>query len=425
MVFHPREGWSEGGVRRPRDDAGMSRRDFLSAAGSGAAALGLGGLLAACGGTAKGSTGTGGTNAGNGGIPLARPGSPVKWPIYSDNKPIASNLAIEEGADLQVYNWVAYINPQVIKDFEKKFKCKVTVTTFNTMSEALSKLATHEIPFDVFFPTIDVLGPLIETKVISPMNHSYVPNIVNAWPEFTNPFYDQAWQYTVPYTIYTTGIAWRKDHVDINPYQLANGWDMPWMGAKYKGKVAILDDYREGISLGLLRNGVYDLNTTDTSKVAASLQALQELQSATAVQIDNNDYTNLPGGKIWIHHAWSGDIASAANYMQKGVSVDVVGYWFPTDGRGPVANDLISLVNGGKYPVLAHTFINYMLGVNTVFENISWNGYMQPLSAVTPQALVSQQILPPSLMSTAVVPSYFDRGIMELEIDAAATANWE
>ena len=38
----------------------------------------------------------------------------------------------------------------------------VRVTTFNTMSEAISKIQSGELDFDVFFPTIDVLGPLVE-----------------------------------------------------------------------------------------------------------------------------------------------------------------------------------------------------------------------------------------------------------------------
>ena len=42
---------------------------------------------------------------------------------------------------------------------------------------------------------------------------------------------------------------------------------MPWQ-AKYKGRVAILDDYRESISLGLMKNGVFDLNTTDYKQIA-------------------------------------------------------------------------------------------------------------------------------------------------------------
>jgi spermidine/putrescine transport system substrate-binding protein len=206
---------------------------------------------------------------------------------------------------------------------------------------------------------------------------------------------------------------------------MKSGWDLPWASSRYRGRVALLDDYREGLSLGLMHNGVFDLNTTDPGKIAAARQSLQELQSLVSVRIDNNDYTDVPDGKTWIHHAWSGDIAAAASYVPKGTPVDVVGYWFPPDGKGPVANDTIVALASGQNPVLAHEFLNYMLEVRTVFTNISYNGYMQPLTAVTPQKLVSEGILPASLMSTAVVPSYFDRGVMELELSPAVTSMWE
>jgi spermidine/putrescine transport system substrate-binding protein len=292
------------------------------------------------------------------------------------------------------------------------------------MSEAISKLETGELPYDIFFPTIDELGKLVDGKLVRPLNHSYIPNISQAWKEFENPFYDQHWRYTAPYTIYTTGISWRKDLVDENPYTMADPWAMPWQ-PKYKGKVAILDDYREGISLGLMKEGIFDLNTTDPSQIAKSLAQLQLLNSEVAVQIDNNDYTNVPDGHSWIHHAWSGDMAAAASYMPKGVNVDVVGYWFPPDGKGPVANDLITILTAGKNPVLSHLFINYMLDLPNVLENISFNGYMQPIEGVTPTVLVKEQILPPSLLSTIVLPSYFDRGVMELALPASADAAWE
>ena len=51
--------------------------------------------------------------------------------------------------------------------------------------------------------------------MIRPLNHSYIPNIANTWPDYRNPFYDQDWQYTTPYSIYTTGMAWRKDKVNL------------------------------------------------------------------------------------------------------------------------------------------------------------------------------------------------------------------
>jgi len=293
------------------------------------------------------------------------------------------------------------------------------------MNEALAKLASGKVNFDVFMGvTVDVLGQLIEQKLIQPLNHSYIPNITQAWADFTNPFYDQRWQYTVPYTIYTTGIAWRKDHVPEDPYTMANPWAMPWQ-AKYKGKVAILDDYRESISLGLMKNGIFNLNTTSPTQIQGAQQQLQNLIQLTDAHIDNNDYTEIPGGQTWIHHAWSGDIAAAESYMQKGVPVDVVGYWFPTDGKGPVANDTNTVLRTAQNPVLAHLFLNYMENLPNVLTNIGFNGYMQPVAGVTPQRLVSEGILPKSLMSTVVLPSYFRRGVSELQLPIPTNQLWQ
>jgi len=410
---HPREGWRDG--TRPSifgsSGSGPSRRDFLRGGAASAVLLGgAGSLLAACG-SSSGTSGSATTA-----IPLPRPSHPVTWPIFSDNKPIKSGLTAEKGATLKIYNWVAYVNQQCLNDFAKKYNCHVQVTTFNTMNEALAKLASGKVNFDVFMGvTVDVLGQLIEQKLIQPLNHSYIPNITQAWADFTNPFYDQRWQYTVPYTIYTTGIAWRKDHVPEDPYTMANPWAMPWQ-AKYKGKVAILDDYREGISLGLMKSGIFDLNTTNPSQITASQQQLQNLIHLTNAHIDNNDYTEVPGGQIWIHHAWSGDIAAAASYMQKGVPVDVVGYWFPTDGKGPVANDTNTVLRTAQNPVLAHLFLNYMENLPNVLTNIGFNGYMQPVNGVT---------LPKSLMSTVVLPSYFRRGVAELQLPIATNQLWQ
>jgi spermidine/putrescine transport system substrate-binding protein len=419
--MHPREGWQADGTP-PRP--GLSRRGFLKqAAASGLVLGGAGSMLAACGGS--GSSSAGSTPLTSGGIPLPRPNNPVSWPIFSSNKPIKSGLTPEKGATLKIYNWVAYVNQQCLNSFAKKYNCKVQLTTFNTMNEALAKLSSGQVNFDVFMGvTVDVLGRLVEQKMIMPLNHSYLPNITQAWTDFTNPFYDQHWQYTVPYTIYTTGIAWRKDHVPEDPYTMPNPWAMPWQ-PKYKGRVAILDDYREAISLGLMKNGIYNLNTTDPSQITQSQQALQALAQQTNMKIDNNDYTEVPGGQIWIHHAWSGDIAAAQGYMQKGVPVDVVGYWFPADGKGPVANDTNTVLRTAQNPVLAHLFLDYLLDLPNVLKNISFNGYMQPIAGITPQRLVSDGILPKSLMSTVVLPSYFRRGVSELQLPIATDQLWQ
>ncbi|HEY6495615.1 MAG TPA: hypothetical protein VIZ43_20235, partial [Trebonia sp.] len=138
-----------------------------------------------------------------------------------------------------------------------------------------------------------------------------------------------------------------------------------------------------------------------------------------------SEYSNVPDGQTWISNAWSGDMAAAESYMPKGVNVDVVGYWFPADGRGPVNNDTIVVLKPASSPVLAHLFLNYLLDLPNVLENISWNGYMQPLTGVTPQVLVKEQILPPSLTSTVVLPSNFKTGLFELQLPVDADALWQ
>jgi spermidine/putrescine transport system substrate-binding protein len=410
--MHPREGWQPDGTRRRPE---LSRRQALQrglvvalAAGGGAT------LLDACAAYLVGPNN----------IPLPRPDKPVAWPV-AGNEAIADGMQLETGATLQVYNWVAYINQACVNSFAKKYNCKVEVTTFNTMNEALSKLRSG-LKFDVLMgATIDVLGDLIESKLIQPLNHSYIPNIAQAWPDFRNPYYDRGWQYTVPYTIYTTGIAWRKDLVHENPYAMKNPWREMFLQPKYRGKIAILDDYREGVSLGLMMNDIYDLNTTSKSQIELSRNTLLKLAQQVDMKIDNNDYSEIPTGQTWIHHAWSGDMAAAPEYMPKGVPVEVVGYWFPRDGKGPIANDTNTVLRASSNPVLAHKFLNYLLDEPVAVENISWNGYMQPLNAITPELLVKEKILPPSLMSTAVLPSDFRHGVGELQLPVDADALWQ
>ena len=47
-------------------------------------------------------------------------------------------------------------------------------------------------------------------------------------------------KYSVPYTIFSTGIGYRADRVD--PAEVdERGWDMIW-NADYKGEISILDD---------------------------------------------------------------------------------------------------------------------------------------------------------------------------------------
>jgi spermidine/putrescine transport system substrate-binding protein len=416
---HPRE-------RRPFD-LELNRRDFLKkSAGAAFALSGASAILAACG---KGTPapigsqppGTGASSTPSG-LLLARPDHPVKWPIYPDNKAIADGLQPEQNATLKLYNWSDYVYKKVVNDFGKKYNCKVELSTFNNMDEAIAKIRTGQVDFDILWPTVDVLGKLIQSKYIRPLNHSYIPNITNVWQEFQNPFYDQGWQYSTPYVVYTTGIAWRVDHVSDDVATMSNPYDIFW-NTKYKGKIEILDDYREGISMVLLKHGIKDLNTCDPAQLQMVAQDLSTLSSTTNPLVNVQDYVDLPTGKTWINQAWSGDVVNSQYYGPKGFDPGVLRYWYQPQ-VAPTFNDCIVSLTSGKNPVLSHLFLNYMLDYHNAMENFSWVGYQPPQTKVTADLLIKEQLIPKNLTTSVVPESIWQTGSRELELDPTCDSNW-
>jgi len=414
--MHPRE--------RP-----TTRRQFLLRAGLTIGALsGADALLSACGGSANSAI-NGGTSTGSlmgpGGIPLARRDHPVTLPLYSDNEPIASGMNLEKGP-LNLYNWAAYINPAVVRKFEKEFNVKVSITTFENEEEAWQKLtrSAGQTGFDVWWPTVDYISRAVALKLIQPVNHSYLANLKNVWPSLQSPYYDQHSRYTVPYTTYTTGIAWRTDKVKKAPSDYANPYDIFWDSHRYSGKVAILDDQREALGMTLLRRQFYDINTEDSKEIDQAEKDLAQLTSLVNVKVNVNDYTDVPSGATYISQAWSGDIAGAPYYLPKGVPASVLGYWRPDD-KAETQNDMIAVLRGAKNPVLAHAFLNFMLDNKIGFENLSWNGYMPPLTAVDPNTVVAQGYIPKNLASTVVRESDFKKGVTIDALTANGQALWQ
>ena len=400
------------GVPRPA----ATRRQFLvRAAILVAGAPALTSILAAC-----GDGGPPSSSAPS--LTLARPDSPVTWDIADDNKPIADGLSPEKGATLKIYNYADYLSPQAVKSFEDKYGVTIEISTFNDGDEALTKLRSG-VDFDIYNANYTEISRLVTGGLLRPLNQSYIPNISNVWPSFTNPWYDQEWRYTVPYTIYTTGMGWRTDQVpaDIggspNPY--ASLWD-----PVYKDKTAILDDWHSAMALVLLKEGITDVNTSSEADLQMVGEQLSALVAATSPKVTITMYSDLPAGQMGLAQMWSGDIINAQYYLPEGVGTEILQYWFPADGKGLVDNDMLVTLRGGKNPVLAHLFLDHMLDPAVAKENFSAIGYQPPQNTITADSLVAEEFIPENLRSAIVKPEYFDTGFRLLELDPANDAAW-
>ena len=277
-------------MRHPKD---LSRRQFLTRAGGAAIAMpSLAAILAAC---SKPSSSA--PSGGAGEIPIATLENPVTLPV--NQAPIAADTPAESGP-LVLYNWADYIWKKSVAEFEDKFGVSVDLTTFNNMEEGIQKVANGQVTADVFVPTPGYLRRLVQQNLVQPLQHELIPNMeANVWPSYYNPgpYYDLGWNYTVPYTIYTWGVAYRRDRVSDDE-AAAQGWEALWNN-DYNGAISLYDSYGDTIAITILRNGSLDVNTGDPALIDAAKEAiLQTINDNKARLTINGVYAKTPGRRL-------------------------------------------------------------------------------------------------------------------------------
>ena len=151
-----------------------------------------------------------------------------------------------------------------MKKFEKQHNVQVNITTFENEEEALAKLTSGQASFDVWLRPSTPLarGGREADPAAQPL---LSPEPGERLAGAAEPVLRPHSRYTVPYTVYTTGIAWRKDKVKKAPADYAQEPRTTFSGiaGQYAGKVAILDDPREAIAMALLQRGILNVNTEE------------------------------------------------------------------------------------------------------------------------------------------------------------------
>jgi len=422
MAYHPRENWNPAHRRRV-----YTRRDFLQrAAVLGIAVPILPSILAAC-------AERDGTDSEE--LLVGTPSDPVQQPLFEDNPAIESGLESEEGP-LQIYNWADYINPDIIPVAEEAIGADIEIATFFNEEEALAKISSGEVAYDIWFPTSQRVAVAVAAQLIQPINHDYLPNLSNVWPQLADPYYDQGSRYTVPYVTYTTGIAWRNDMADSADIEgQSNPWDVFW-NPKYAGQLGLYDSFTDTIAMALFRNGVADPSQATEEDLEAAGDALVELIDLVDVRYTiDGAYVGIPEGRFALHHAWSGDLVNSQYYWPEDGDYSVTRYLWPAsaDGssvNGPISNDTLAIPINSQRPVLAHQFMNFMLDETNSLENFGWVGYQPPMKTFTPDYLISEEWVADFLRPALVTPEDFEResawvqGPLTADVEAQWSEQW-
>ncbi len=364
---------------------------------------------------------------GPGGIPLARPGHPVTLPLHE--QPIKSGLPPETGGTFKLFNYQDYFDKKLIDEFGKKYNVTMELTTFDSMDQAITRMASHSVQPDVTDITPDRLAQAVAGKLIKPINLDYIPNLkANIWPSLHSPFYDTGSRYTVPYVTYATGIGWRADKVTEDIAKMDNPWEIFWKSEQYKGYVGVLDDARESLVMAMLYRGFYDINTEDPKEIDKALADLKALIPICNPKINITEYQTLAKGESWLHQSWSGDLLGAFfNYLPAGDDGSSLRFWSPAKGKGPVQNDCWAILRTTKKPVLAHLWLNYLLDKDVAYNNFTgFTGYQPPQVSITADSLIQAKVLPENLRSAIFDSDHFGEGsLQEMTLTPKGQALWQ
>jgi spermidine/putrescine transport system substrate-binding protein len=268
--------------------------------------------------------------------------------------------------ELLIFNWAQYMDPAIKKSFSEQYGVEVKEINFDNLEAMVIKLRSGA-QYDLIFPSAEYVYRLRQEGLLAQFDRSQLRNGDSIAAFYDSPWYDPNSEFSMPYTYYTTGIAWRDDIVS----GMTGSWN-DLTNPDGEGRMFILDDFQEAIGEANLLNGFY-LNTADEGELEDSKDVLLE-QKEFARGFSTSSTDNLVNGSAVIHQAWNGDIVNVRNQVD-----DPENYKYETCAEGvPVGTDAMAIPINARSPGTAMLFMDWVLTPENAFANVNWNGYPQP-----------------------------------------------
>lgn len=269
---------------------------------------------------------------------------------------------------LHLYTWADYINPDLVKRFEKEKGCKVVIDTFDSNETMYAKLKAGATGYDLIFPTSYMVKVMNDQGMLLPLDKAQLPNAKNVDPEALAKVYDTKMDHSVPYTLGYAVFAYRQDKVkDVEP-----SWAV-FARTDLKKRMTLFDDMRETLGAALKSLG-YSLNSRDEKQLAEARDVVIGWKKNIA-KFDNEGYkAGLDSGEFLVVQGYSGDLWQVAQENEK-VSIVI-----PKEGVSMSCDEMVIPKNAPN-PKLAHALIDFLLDAEVSAENMEWMGYLCPNTA--------------------------------------------
>lgn len=287
---------------------------------------------------------------------------------------------------LHVFIWSSYIKPELLKEFEKKYNCRVFIDTYDSNESMYAKIKLGASGYDILVPSNYYLTIMKQQDMLQTLDHKQIQNLHLLDPLYIAKIGADSLKVGVPYMVSTTGISYREDKVS----NFEPSWGI-FSRSDMRGRMTMLNEVREALGAALLYKG-YSINSINPAEIAEATDVIIEWKQNLA-KFESEQYKNgLASAEFLVSQAYSGDAA------QIEIETPEIAFAYPVEG-GALSADCLVIPKDAKQIALAYAFINFLLEPRIAAENIIYTRYLAPNTGayeLLPEKLRQNKILFPT-----------------------------
>jgi len=333
----------------------VTRAELLRRAALGGVALSLPSWLSACGGDDGG--GAAGTTT-SGPKELAETLRFSNWPYYID-----VDKKTKKRPTLEQFKRKTGVTVQYHEDINDN------ATYFGKIQRPLSQGQSIDRDIIVLTDNSRFPGLLIDKGWAEKLDRAAIPNIKNLQKSLLHPSFDPNREYSLPWQSGMTGIA---SNLKVTKKPVTSV-DQLLEDRKLHGKVTLLTEMADTLSLVMLANGDDPTKVDDTSFQKAIDRIQRAVNSGQVRQFTGNEYTGpLARGDLAACFSWSGDVVQLIPDNPKLV-------WNLADSGGDIWTDNMLIPKGGDV-YTASTFMNFVYDPKIAAQIAAYINYVSPVA---------------------------------------------
>ncbi|KRO16577.1 ABC transporter substrate-binding protein [Lacticaseibacillus saniviri] len=300
---------------------------------------------------------------------------------------------------LNLANWGDYIDPSLVKKFEKQSGYHVNLETFDSNEAMFTKIQQGGTSYDLTVPSEYMIEKMRKANLLVPLDHSKLTGLNNYGARYMNQPFDPGNKYSIPYFWGTLGIVYNDKF--IKPGEVKH-WDDLWH-TKYRDQIMLIDSARDILGFSLVSLGK-SMNTTDAPTLQAAKGKLDQLAPNVKAIVADEIKMYMIENEAPLAVDWSGE----ASEMLAGNSH--LHYVVPSEGSNLWFDSLVIPKTAKHYKAI-YAFLNFMSQPKNAAQNAEYVGYATPnnkAKALLPKAVRNDRQFYPDAQTMSHLQTYED-----------------